>query len=1014
MVKILLKLSLLFSFILTLLPPGPAYAQWPPFDFSMTPVYQSGKIKYSIKFKSDLEGVMTNVTFKIQLPDGTRFVEAAGQQDLSASFDGTEVIFLIPQLNQPIKDATFVVEITDPTLTVFTTNAWIGWEGEQSGNFLTRDVAVDITRQPLDWDAPFKSNLQLEARAIAADGIVTYLFYPKNTNSSRIRMQDLKINVPVPEGATFLSAEAPPSFSATFDGREVSFFKLELEQGVEEGPLTFKVSTDGVTTPTLATHAWAIWKNAGRRVGVNRAAQEEINSGDLVVQPEGGQWVAADPIGDVPFRSYDLTSLAFEAYPTALKASFITAEDIGPPGAPLEFILFVDGDCNTATGSAVARLGADYRVRYIFDTGKTRLDAWTTDQAEPGWARGGSVSLVRSENSRMISLWIPDESLPLADKTKFCWSAQVKNDSTAYSPAPPTDSLIPARQDLQLTLSSAAPPVLAVPAPKVTATKVITGSFIEVGDTWEYFPGWAEPAAAWKTQDFEAKNWFSGPTPLGYGVGKYRTNLEQVILPVGKGINLPDKIESKSDEYILSIPPTGDKGSVFMRHIFEVSDLEQITQLALKIKYEGGFVAYLNGVEVARRNLGEDGSPAPFTLPAELSESRATENIDLTSYIPQLTAGDNLLAVQGHRAFDNSNLLLSPRLTWRSRVAAPQPAVDDTETAAPEPAAPSAPLPLPEMTGKLAVPVDNGFGFYDVYVFSIPDGEENVKIPYARQPQFRFDGQRLLINREGGGADNLFEYNMADGTQRAVSDAPKDSHPTYDSDGNRVAYGNPELTYGQPERVYNEEDEKYYFTGVAKPFIFVQCGIKPPHEETEPRCRDIPNLGVLVPAGQMGEIQGTNPVWTSSDMIAYKGCNTWSDSGLCGIYLVPSASTKGFSNGFIPRQLTRDTSDIPSDSKGNLIAFTSRRDGNWEAYAMDLNGNGVRNLSNNPDSNDGLPSLSPDGSWVAFVSNRGGQWAVWAVPAAGGEAEKLFDLPTNAPWGTGDRDWINERISWGP
>jgi hypothetical protein len=164
----------------------------------------------------------------------------------------------------------------------------------------------------------------------------------------------------------------------------------------------------------------------------------------------------------------------------------------------------------------------------------------------------------------------------------------------------------------------------------------------------------------------------------------------------------------------------------------------------------------------------------------------------------------------------------------------------------------------------------------------------------------------------------------------------------------------------------------------------------------------------------MGEIQGTHPVWTASDMIAYKGCNTWAGSQLCGIYIVPSSSTKGFSDGFIPRQLTQHTSDTPSDTKGNLIAFTSQRDGDWEAYVMDLNGNGVKNLSNSPNSNDGLPTISPDGNWVAFVSDRGGQWAVWAVAVGGGSAQKLFDLPTNIPWGDGNRAWINERISWGP
>jgi Tol biopolymer transport system component len=80
---------------------------------------------------------------------------------------------------------------------------------------------------------------------------------------------------------------------------------------------------------------------------------------------------------------------------------------------------------------------------------------------------------------------------------------------------------------------------------------------------------------------------------------------------------------------------------------------------------------------------------------------------------------------------------------------------------------------------------------------------------------------------------------------------------------------------------------------------------------------------------------------------------------------------------------------------------------------MDLNGMGLRNLSNNQEANDGLPTISPDGQWVAFVSDRDGQWGIWVVPTEGGQAEKLFDLP-NIPWGSDDLVWTNERISWGP
>jgi TolB protein len=170
----------------------------------------------------------------------------------------------------------------------------------------------------------------------------------------------------------------------------------------------------------------------------------------------------------------------------------------------------------------------------------------------------------------------------------------------------------------------------------------------------------------------------------------------------------------------------------------------------------------------------------------------------------------------------------------------------------------------------------------------------------------------------------------------------------------------------------------------------------------------------LIPAGQSGEIQGTNPVWTSNDMIAFKACNSWSGFGKCGIYLVPSSSTKGLSDGYIPRQLTQGLSDTPTDTKSDLIAFMSTHDGNWEAYVMDLNGDGVKNLSDSPNSSDGLPTISPDGNWLAFISDRDGLWAFWVAPLVGGPAQKLFDLPVAIPWGTKDLDWTNERISWGP
>ncbi|MBI1876751.1 MAG: PD40 domain-containing protein [Chloroflexi bacterium] len=510
--------------------------------------------------------------------------------------------------------------------------------------------------------------------------------------------------------------------------------------------------------------------------------------------------------------------------------------------------------------------------------------------------------------------------------------------------------------------------------------------------------------------------WFSGPTSIGYGDSDYATyvNLGAPPPPANETTMLAQQIITESG-VVLAVLPSSELDSFFMRRTFEVANPAAPSQLKLQLRYEGGFVAYLNGLVVARQGMGDVGAPESSIALATGTNTRNRTTIDLSSYISDLVSGTNVLAIQVRRVADQFNFSMAPELTWKSKPGADPTEGSVTPVSAPVTSAtPIAPPAFTTISGKLAVSLDNGLAAYDVYIFSMPDGREIVKIPNARQPNFRFDGQRLLINREGSGVENVYEYNMADGTEAQVSDAPQDWHPFYDPGGNRVVYGDAELTYGKPERVYNSGNNKYYYTGVFKPFMFVQCGLLPPHLEQEPRCRDIPTLGVIIPSGQTSEIQGTHPVWTSNDMIVYKGCNSWSGFAACGIYLVPSSSTKGFSDGFIPSQLSKDTSDTPTDTKGNLIAFMSQRDGNWEAYVMDLNGAGVKNMSNSPTSDDGLPTISPDGNWVAFASDRDGRWAIWVAPIVGGPDQKLFDLPVTVPWGTGDLDWTNERISWGP
>jgi hypothetical protein len=299
----------------------------------------------------------------------------------------------------------------------------------------------------------------------------------------------------------------------------------------------------------------------------------------------------------------------------------------------------------------------------------------------------------------------------------------------------------------------------------------------------------------------------------------------------------------------------------------------------------------------------------------------------------------------------------------------------------------------------LAFPVDNGSGRYDVFIYSVPEGQQLAKIDGARQPNFRLDGVKLLVNGQGGpGGDNILQANPNGSIDGPISGAPQDLYPFYKPDGSTLTYSNPELAVGSD--------------GNRHDFLFVQCSLRPPSQESD-KCIEMSQWNLIVPAGQIGEVQGRKPVWTAGDRIAYSGCNTWQGGGSCGIFTVGSWATKRTSNGENPGKILDGASAFPTDSKAGLIAFQSRESGNWEAYVMAENGAGVVNISDSP-ADDGLPTISPDAQWVAFVSNREGPWAIFVAPIGGGPAQKLFDFPKPNPWGVGGgRDWPEERISWG-
>ncbi|MHC4587479.1 MAG: CotH kinase family protein, partial [Planctomycetota bacterium] len=92
--------------------------------------------------------------------------------------------------------------------------------------------------------------------------------------------------------------------------------------------------------------------------------------------------------------------------------------------------------------------------------------------------------------------------------------------------------------------------------------------------------------------------------------------------------------------------------------------LDDFDFMTLKIRYDDGFVAYINGVEVARRNFL--GTPT-WNSSADSSQSDLVavnfENIDISAYLNALKPGDNILAIHGlNSSTTSTDLLISAEL----------------------------------------------------------------------------------------------------------------------------------------------------------------------------------------------------------------------------------------------------------------------------------------------------------------------------------------------------------------
>jgi len=137
---------------------------------------------------------------------------------------------------------------------------------------------------------------------------------------------------------------------------------------------------------------------------------------------------------------------------------------------------------------------------------------------------------------------------------------------------------------------------------------------------------WSD-AALWTGLDFDAADWFTGRNGVGYE-------------------NVPADYAGLIHVDVDDLPQ-GRPYSVYVRYPFTVHDPETVDLLTLRVNYDDGFVAYLNGTRVAARNAPTGTPPWNSAATDDHPDSAAlvAEEIDVSAFWNSLVSGNNILAV---------------------------------------------------------------------------------------------------------------------------------------------------------------------------------------------------------------------------------------------------------------------------------------------------------------------------------------------------------------------------------
>ena len=187
-----------------------------------------------------------------------------------------------------------------------------------------------------------------------------------------------------------------------------------------------------------------------------------------------------------------------------------------------------------------------------------------------------------------------------------------------------------------------------------TVQVIVAGASDTLLGLGHYARGWVPTSdrhdALWTAVDFNDATWKRGRNGAGYE----RSSGYQSL--ISSALNFRAQMYNKT-------------ASLYLRYAFDIDDPATIGRLRLRMKYDDGFVAYLNGRRVASANApGATQWDSGASATHDDSLAVQYESFDITAHKDQLNAGKNILAIHGlNSSLTSSDMLIVAEIVATDR-----------------------------------------------------------------------------------------------------------------------------------------------------------------------------------------------------------------------------------------------------------------------------------------------------------------------------------------------------------